>query len=69
MDRVTVYRFKLFDDEKNMEMLAPRFATAKAISLVMDAVRVVESAQVVDSHCVDRFGFLDDGHCGDGKPS
>jgi len=28
----------------------------------MDAVIVKDSAQVVDSHCVDKHGFLDDGH-------
>jgi len=60
MDRVTVYRFKLFDDERDMEHLAPRFATAKAISKMMGAEPVVESAQIVDTHCVDCFGFLAD---------
>ena len=65
MDRVTVYRFKLFNDGNGTETLAPRFATAKAIALIVDALPVVESAQVVDSHCVDCLGFLDDGHSPD----
>ena len=69
MNRVTVYRFKLFDDDTNSETLAPRFATAKAISQMMDAEPVIESAQVVDSHCVDCFGFLNGGYSGGERDS
>ena len=61
MDRVTVYRFKIYDSETDLERLAPRAATAKAIAQIMDAVLVRESAQIVDSHCVDAQGFLHDG--------
>jgi len=58
MDRVTVYRFKLSDADSDPENLAPRAATAQAIRQIMDAVAVIESAQVVDRHCVDSHGFL-----------
>lgn len=61
MDRVTVFRFKLHDIETDLEKLAPRAATAEAIRQIMDAEPVLESAQVVDTHCVDRRGFLVDG--------
>lgn len=61
MDRVTVYRFKLYDEDTGMDKLAPRAATAEAIARILDAVAVIESAQVVDSHCVDKRGFLHDG--------
>lgn len=61
MDRVTVFRFKLLDSDTDVEALAPRAATAEAIRQIMNAVPVMETAQVVDSHCIDRRGFLVDG--------
>jgi hypothetical protein len=61
MDRVTVYRFKLSDADSDPENLALRAATAEAIRQIMDAVPVMESPQVVDTHCVDSHGFLIDG--------
>lgn len=62
MDRVTVYRFKLNeqqrDPNRNGKALAPRAATAETIAKIMGATLIAESAQVVDRHCLDNHGFL-----------
>jgi hypothetical protein len=58
MDRVTVFRFKVYDVGTDMDTLAPRAATAETIRQIMDATPVVETAQVVGRHCIDRQGFL-----------
>lgn len=63
MDRVTVYRFKVSDGWTEMDRVSPRAATAEAIRLIMDATPIMESAQIVDRHCVDSQGFLVEGHC------
>ena len=61
MDRVTVFRFGLDGDESDSGF-APRAATEERIRQIMDATLVVETALVVDTHCVDGQGFLIDGH-------
>jgi hypothetical protein len=58
MDRVTVFRFKLYDEETASDILAPRAARAETILQIMDATLIKESAQVVDTHCIDSQGFL-----------
>ena len=58
MERVTVFRFKVIDEGTDTEIIAPRAATAQAILRIMDASPIPGSAQVVDSHCIDRQGFL-----------
>ena len=63
MDRVTVYRFKLneaeTDPNRDAKALAPRAATAETIAKITGATLVAESARVVDRHCLDSHGFLD----------
>jgi hypothetical protein len=58
MDRVTVFRFKIYEEGTDMDTLAPRAATAETIRQIMDATLVVGTAQVVDRHCIDSHGFL-----------
>ena len=58
MDRVTVFRFKVYDVGMGADTLMPRAATAERIRQIMDATPVLGSAQVVDTHCVDSQGFL-----------
>jgi hypothetical protein len=58
MERVTVFRFKVVDEGTDTETIAPRAATVQTISRIMDATPIAESAQIVDSHCIDSQGFL-----------
>ena len=58
MERVTVFRFKILDEGTDREIIAPHASTAQAIARIMDATPIAESAQVVDTHCLDSRGFL-----------
>jgi hypothetical protein len=56
MDKVTVYRFQIWDQNLGENVWAPRMATVGAIQRVNGAVDEA-TAQLVDRSALDRNGF------------